>query len=504
VGGTAFAYPPTKDTALVPTTAGRRHSPRARHAARTRPLKRVLTALGVTLALLAATGTASAFVAYYRLNNNITKQDVEGLLGTDRPEKVAEAAEDREAQNILLMGSDKRRGDAALNVEGERSDTTILLHLAADRESAVMVSIPRDSIVDIPECMREDGTTVPARSAQMFNSAFSEGGAACTIKTVEKLTDIRIDHHVVIDFNGFKGMVNALGGVKVCVPTDVNDPQSHLNLTAGTHTVKGQQALAYVRTRTGLGDGSDISRIDRQQAFLGSMVKKVRSTGLLLRPDRLLRFLDAATKSLTTDPELGSLNALRKLAQDVQGLDTKDVTFVTVPNEPYDLDPNRVQFKDSADALWDSLRFDQPLPGKEPKPSPSASPSVSGPPLVTPPENVSVTVLNGSGVAGEASRVAKELTAAGFNVVSVGNADRKDHTTTTVSHDPAYDESGRTLGAALPGSTVAEDLSLGSTLVVVVGADRPTAVTVEVTGSTSTPQPEETLETRSADDDICA
>jgi hypothetical protein len=163
-----------------------------------------------------------------------------------------------------------------------------------------------------------------------------------------------------------------------------------------------------------------------------------------------------------------------------------------------------VQFKDSADALWDSLRFDQPLPGKEPKPSPSASPSVSGPPLVTPPENVSVTVLNGSGVAGEASRVAKELTAAGFNVVSVGNADRKDHTTTTVSHDPAYDESGRTLGAALPGSTVAEDLSLGSTLVVVVGADRPTAVTVEVTGSTSTPQPEETLETRSADDDICA
>ena len=484
--------------------AGRRHSPRARHAAATRPLKRVLTALGVTFAVLLATGATTAFVAYYQLNNNITKQDVEGLLGDDRPEKVAEKAEDREAKNILLMGSDRRSGDAAANVEGERSDTTILLHLAADRESAVMVSIPRDTMVDIPECQRPDGTTIPARPSEIFNSAFSEGGAACTIRTVEQLTDIRIDHHVVVDFQGFKGMVNALGGVKVCVPYDVRDSKSHLNLEAGTHTVKGQQALAYVRTRTGLGDGSDISRIDRQQAFLSSMVSKVRSTGLLLRPDRLLRFLDAATKSITTDPELGSLNALRKLAQDVRGLDTKDVTFLTIPNEPYPADINRVQLKDSAEQVWDALRFDQPLPGKEPKPSATASPSVSGPPLVTPPEDVSVTVLNGSGVAGEASRVAKELTAAGFTVVSVGNADRSDYPTTEVRHDPAYDESGRTLGASLPGSTVTEDLSLGSTLTVVVGADQPTAVKVEVTGSTTSPQPEETLATRSAADDICS
>jgi LCP family protein required for cell wall assembly len=487
----------------VQKNAGRRHSPRARHAARTRPLKRVLTALGVTIAVLAATGTASAFVAYWKLNNNINKQDLEGLLGGDRPDKVAEKDADREAENILIMGSDARVGDAALNVEGERSDTTILLHLAADRESAVMVSIPRASMVDIPECTREDGTTIPARPAEMFNAAFSEGGPACTIRTVESLTDIRVDHHVVIDFRGFKDMVNALGGVEVCVPYDVYDPKSHLNLEAGRQKVKGQQALAYVRTRTGLGDGSDLSRIDRQQAFLGSMISKVRSKGLLLRPDRLYNFLAAATQSITADPDLGSLNALRKLAQDVRGLDTKDVTFVTVPNEPYDLDPNRVQWKDSADALWRSLRFDQPLPGKEPKPSPTASPSVAGPPLKTPPESVSVQVLNGSGITGEASRLAEALTRVGFNVVAVGNAARSDYATTTVLHDPAYDESGRTLGAAIAGSTVTEDLSLGSTLTVVVGADKPTATQVEVTGSTASPEPEETLKTRSADDDIC-
>ena len=478
-------------------TAGRRHSPRARHAARTRPFKRALTALGVVVALLAVTGTAAAALAYYRLNGNINRVAIDEVLGSDRPEKVAEPAADREATNILLMGSDKRVGDLSF---GERSDTTILLHLAANRQSAVMVSIPRDSIVDIPECLTPDGTTVPARSAAMFNEAFSEGGPACTVKTVESLTEIRIDNYVVIDFRGFKDMVNALGGVEVCVPEAVNDPKSRLDLRAGRQTVKGEQALAYVRTRYALGNGGDLSRIDRQQAFLGSMVSKVRSTGLLLRPDRLYNFLAAATKSITTD--LGSLNTLRKLAQEVRGVDTKDVTFLTVPNEPYPADPNRVQFKPSAQGLWTALRFDQPLPGRDRTPSATATPS--GPPLVTPPERISVSVLNGSGVAGEASRVARELTAAGFTVVSVGNADRSDYLTSEVRHDPAYDESGRTLGAAVTGSTVVEDLSLGSTLVVVVGADAPAVSQVEVSGSTAAPGAEEELDVRTADEDICS
>jgi len=487
--------------------AGQRHSARARHVARTRPLKRVLTALGVILAVLVVTGATSAFVAYYRLNGNITEEDLGKLLPeNDRPKKLAESAE-KEPKNILLMGSDKRIGQAALNVEGERSDTSILLHLAADRQSAVMVSIPRDSVVDIPECLQEDGSTVPARDAEMFNAAFSEGGPACTIRTVESLTDIRIDHHVVIDFTGFKDMVNALGGVEVCLPQDVDDPRSHLQLEAGRHTVQGQQALAYVRTRYGLGNGGDLSRIDRQQAFLSSMVTKVRSSGLLLRPDRLYNFLAAATNSLRTDPGLGNLNALRRLAQEVRRLDTEDVTFLTVPNEPYPPDPNRVQLTKSADDLWSALRFDQQLPDKAEKARrPSATATPSGPPLVTPPERVNVEVRNGSGVTGEASRVATELTAAGFNVVSVGDADRNDYSVSTVLHDPGYDESGRTLGAAVDGSTVAEADSLGSTLVVVVGADRPSVSQVQVGAASPTaaaPEPAETFDTRSADDDIC-
>jgi len=298
----------------------------------------------------------------------------------------------KQAENILLIGSDKRpvKYQNASNA-GQRSDTTILLHIAADRKSAVLVSIPRDTIVDIPSCQQRDGTTVPAHPAAMFNSAFSEAGAACSIKTVEQLTKIRIDHHIVIDFGGFKDMVNALGGVKICLPQSVNDSDSHLVLSKGEHVVMGKDALAYVRTRHGLGNGSDIQRIDRQQAFLGSMVAKIKSAGLLLRPDRLIRFLDAATRSVTTDSALGSLSALGKLAQEVKNINTKDVTFLTAPNQPYPADPNRVELKPSARTVWNALRYDQPLTGKKkPTSTSSPTPTQTGPPLKTAPEKIRV------------------------------------------------------------------------------------------------------------------
>jgi LCP family protein required for cell wall assembly len=462
----------------------------------------VLTAVIVVFALFAVTGTASALVAYYKLNSNITRDDVSGLLGNDRPAKVAKPGAPEQPENILLIGSDKR-APKFQNVynAGQRSDTTILLHLAADRKSATLVSIPRDTIVDIPICQRRDGTTLPAHPATIFNSAFSEAGAACTIKTVEKLTKVRIDHYVVIDFGGFRDMVNALGGVKICLPQSVNDPDSHLVLSKGEHVVMGKDALAYVRTRHGLGNGSDISRIGRQQAFLGSMVTKIKSKGLLLRPDRLLSFLGAATSSITTDPALGSLSALSKLAEDVKGIDSKNVTFLTAPNEPYPADPNRVQLKASAVTVWNSLRYDQPLPGKKKKGTPT--PTQTGPPLKTPPENIRVRVLNGSPTPGEADRVAKDLRADGFQVVGTGNAPRRDYTSTKVLYDPAYNESARTLGAAVTGSTGTADATLSGTLEVIVGADSPQVSKVKVSSSAATPTPEATLETRNASDNIC-
>ena len=458
----------------------------------------------VTFGVLLVTGSVGAFVAYYKLENNINSQDLTDLLG-ERPEVIAEG--DDKPRNILLIGSDTREGDNSSHGAdiGARSDTTILLHLAADRKSAVLVSIPRDSIVDIPRCKREDGTSTDPRTDR-FNSAYSLAGPACTIRTVEKITDVHVDHHVVIDFSGFKNMVNAVDGVEVCLTERVDDDKSKLHLDAGRQTVRGRDALAYVRTRYQLGDGSDLGRIDRQQAFLSSMVKKVSSNGLLLRPDRLLRFLDAATKSITTDPGLASLNDLRKLAQSVKNLDTDAVTFVTVPNSANPADNgNTVLFQEAAaDALWTSIRFDRPLPGQESKARQGTAAPQTGPPLKTPPERISVEVLNGSGVPGAATRLAERLQAEGFVVTRVGTADRDDYATTTVSHDPAYDESGRTLGAAVAGSTVEVDPGLSSTLVVVVGGDEPKVVPVQVAGSTASPQPETTITTRSADQDICS
>ncbi len=455
----------------------------------------------VIFAVLLVTASAGAFVTYYRLDNNIASQDLSGLL-EDRPDVIAEG--DDKPRNILLIGSDQRQGAAAAKIQGARSDTTILLHLAADRNSAVLVSIPRDSIVNIPSCKRPDVTRTRAQTTR-FNAAYSLAGPACTIRTVEAITDIRIDHHVVIDFRGFRHMVDALDGVEICLPERVDDDKSSLHLDAGRQTVHGADALAYVRTRYQLGDGSDLSRIDRQQAFLASMVKKVSSRGLLLRPDRLVSFLDAATKSITTDPGLASLNHLRKLAQSVKDMETDAVTFVTVPNAANPADNgNTVLFrKAEAEALWTSLRFDRPLPGQESKARLGTAPAASGPPLQTPPERVRVEVLNGSGVPGEATRLAERLQAEGFQVTRVGTANRDDYTTTTVSHDPAYDESGRTLHAAVSGSTLQVDVSLSNTLVVVVGSDRPKVVPVQVAGSTASPQPETTITARTASQDIC-
>ena len=181
--------------------------------------------------------------------------------------------------NILVMGTDSREvlgtgeyGDPE-EFEGARSDTTILIHVAADRKSATAVSIPRDTIVDIPSCPRYvGGPSEPVEDR--FNEAFNIAGPFCTVQTVEKLAGVDIDHFVIVDFNGFKGVVDALDGVEVCLKEPVDDPLSGLKLPAGTSVVKGDDALAFVRARYTLGDGSDLGRIERQQAFLGSALRK--------------------------------------------------------------------------------------------------------------------------------------------------------------------------------------------------------------------------------------
>jgi len=453
-----MTLPDSDATASAP--ASRRRHPRWR---------KVAIVLGVTLSVLLVAGGVAGFLLYRHLEGNITELDVSEALGTDRPTKEPRAQEDEnEPLNILVMGSDTRQGQgvgygSAGVITGARSDTTMLLHLPADRKSALAVSIPRDTVVDIPECKTETGV-YPAHR-ERFNAAFSIGGPACTIKTVESLTDVYIDHFIVVDFQGFEGIVEALGGVDVCLPEPIVEPKSGLNLPAGVSTVSGDQALAYVRLRA-YGSGSDISRIDRQQAFMSSVVEKAKSSGTLLNPVKLVRFLDAATKSLTTDPGLSNLNELRQLAQQVRSIPTKDITFMTTPWLVNPEDPNTVVWNEAkTDKLWLALQTDDEYPPPAPEPD-----VIDGEPLTALPSTISVRVLNGSQTDGAATEAAAELTRAGYNVVAVDTAESSDFLSTVVRYEYSTD-AARTLTAAVSGSTRVKRAGLGTIVEVVVGAD---------------------------------
>jgi LCP family protein required for cell wall assembly len=259
------------------------------------------------------------------------------------------------------MGSDSRDCDGCgIDQEaGGGSDTTLLFHLSADRESAYGVSIPRDSLVDRPECKSPDGDTIPGGTNVMWNAAYSYGGPACTIQQFEQTTGVRIDNYVVVDFGSFQQMVDAVDGVEVCVPEDIDSSEYGITIKKGTRTLNGKEALAYVRVRHGVGDGSDIGRIKRQQAFIGALVAKVISSGTLTRIDRLVPFLNAATKSLTTD--IPNIKEMAKVGLQFENIGLKRIRFITVPFVYSTAQPGRVEWTDDADVLWKRIANDQPL-----------------------------------------------------------------------------------------------------------------------------------------------
>ncbi|MEU3609711.1 LCP family protein [Streptomyces sp. NPDC035033] len=339
------------------------------------------TALGVSVALLGAAGAGWWF--YRKLDDNITT-DTTAADELRRYERERPASVVAAARNILLIGSDTRSGEGnreyGRDKGTQRSDTVILLHLAADESSATAMSIPRDLMVTVPSCAKPGGGRTRERTAQ-FNWAFEWGGTACTIRTVEKLTGIRVDHHMVIDFRGFKKMVDAVDGVEVCLKEPVDDPDAKLRLPAGRQTLDGEQALGFVRARKSLGNGSDTERMDRQQMFLGALVNKVQSDGVLLNPTKLYPVLDAATKSITTDPGLDSLRDLYDLARTMRAVPTEKVQFLTVPRRPYTYNANRDELvQPAASELFRQLREDKPVVVTPAEPEEGAGASSDGRP----------------------------------------------------------------------------------------------------------------------------
>ncbi|GAA4236353.1 hypothetical protein GCM10022254_45750 [Actinomadura meridiana] len=281
------------------------------------------TLLGTVAAVAAAVVTAAAILVPTVL-----------LDGRARPAASRTAPGLGKTLNVLLIGSDARNGGSQA-----RADTLVLMHVPANRKDIRAVSIPRDTLVSIPECKDSDGKTHPAQRGQV-NAAFSLGGAECALKTVESLTRVRVDQTLTVDFGGFKGMVDALGGVDVTLPRSVDDRQSGLKLSPGRHRLNGTQALAYVRVRHGLGDGSDLDRVKRQQKFMASLVHRAKEQRWK-SPVRFAKFLAAVAGSVKSSPQW-DVRALEALAATFDGTDVDDVGFRTLPVRPAPNDPARL------------------------------------------------------------------------------------------------------------------------------------------------------------------
>ncbi len=401
---------------------------------------------------------------------------------------------------ILIVGSDSREGlslqearqlgtgTAANSSTGQRSDTMMLLHIAGDRKSATIVSLPRDSYVTIPAYTDSQGQKHSA-SKNKLNAAYALGGAPLLIDTVKNETGLSIDHYVEVGFAGVVNMVDALGGVDVCVPSAVDDWRSGLKLDAGKSHVDGLMGLAYVRARY-IDPTADIGRMQRQQRFLGSMFQEATSAGVLLNPTKLNAFLGAALASVKIDEGM-SRDMLLELAGEIQGLTPQDIRFLTVPLSNVNLSTpvgsSVLWDKNQAQVVFDSIENDQPLV-KEKK----------GPTVPKAPSDINVQALNGSTVEGLASTVSADLDKAGYTIAAApSNADSSDVTTTVIRYDPRWDTSLKTLQAAFPGATVEEVTGLGATFQIVVGTEyvKPAAVRVA--------KQDNQLGSHTAADDIC-
>ncbi|WP_049566126.1 LCP family protein [Nonomuraea sp. SBT364] len=407
---------------------------------------------------------------------------------------VAPAAP-RGAENILLVGVDKRddltrkkQNELKLGREsGQRTDTMMVIHLSEDHSKITVVSLPRDT-----------WTTVPGQGEHKINSAYQFGGPKLALQTVRQATGLEIHRYIEVNVLGFVDVVDSLGGVTVCTPVAINDPKTGLNLAAGTHELKGTQALGYARTRATA--RSDLDRIDRQQQVISALLDRALSAGTLANPAKLATFVNTTLGTIKVDPDDGLLG----LATQLRDVKLDNVQFVDVPLADVDF---KTPTGESA-VLWDkaaardlfrSIEADRD-PGE---PTPSAKPSTAKPgakPTV-PPQQISLKVLNGTLITGIGARTRSALIAYGFQVPdAAGNTARKDHKETVVRYGKDREDAARTVAAAIPGAKLRQVDIKG--VEVILGSDQ---LKVAKPKSTSTPsaKPSATPVTETATQNIC-
>ena len=367
---------------------------RARHSS-TRYRHVVAKVLALALTGSLGFGVVFAQTVATRFENSFDARDISGLLNEWEPPPVPDADPDDPLAgrdvNILIIGSDARTGDNAklgglADLSGMRGDATVLLHISADRTRIEAMSIPRDMRVRVADCTRSDGTFQRGWTGK-FNIAFANGGkngdvasgAACAINTVREWTGIRIDHFLVMDFAGFRGMIDALDGIPMCIPNDIKSPKARLDLKAGPQVLNGKTALAWARARTGTGtgDGTDLMRIARQQQLMENTFRKAMSMNLFTDAGKLTEFARATANSMTVDEQLSDTNYLIGLALSLASFDTKNLTFVTIPWKYAGDKSGDILPQPQAETLFAQIAADKPisLPSAVPKPSPTSEPS---------------------------------------------------------------------------------------------------------------------------------
>jgi LCP family protein required for cell wall assembly len=405
--------------------------------------RHVLRWVAVGAVAVVAAGTLGAYLKYRAIYDSISRITVPSTALGHRPPVYSTSS-----LNILVYGTDSRAGltpheQYILRTghdQGNNTDTIMLVHISPGRHRVTVMSIPRDTMVPMYQCDGGPGFTGQQADPNSFvqiNALLQIGGPTCLWKTVEQVTGVRIDHFIGIGMLGFVKVVNDLGGVNVCVPFNVNDPVSGLDLTSGEHHINGIQALAFWRTREDLGTGSDLERIQRDQFMSAQVVKGVLHSGLLSNPFRLLTVVSDAAASMTTDSGM-SVSDLVRIAASFHSLSSQNVQFITAPNEPWPPNPNRVEFmQPQAGEVFAAIARDMTVPKVSTTPAPGSSGGAQV--LTTSPADVKVEVLNGSGVSHVASEAAAGLASRGFDVTGTGDAPNFAYTTSVIEYASAAD-----------------------------------------------------------------
>jgi LCP family protein required for cell wall assembly len=429
----------------------------------------------LAVVVIVAVGGIGAYTKYRQVYDSIKRVPLTDL--GKRPVQYSTASE-----NILVYGSDSRAGLTAHqqaefhtgNDQTDNTDTIMLIHMSPGRRLITVLSIPRDTMVPMYQCAAGPGYPGQAANPSQYvqiNALLSIGGPSCLFKTVEQQTGIYIDHFIGMGMLGFVNVIDDLGGVNVCVPFVVNDPMSGLELPAGKDHVTGVQALAFWRTREDIGTGSDLERIQRDQFMSAQLVKAVLGSDLLGSPLKLLHVVTDAASQMTTDNGMSPAD-LFDIGESLRGLNSKDVQFVTAPNEPFPAESGRVQFAEpQAAEVFSAIAHDVTVP--KVAPAPTTTPTAGAQVLTTSPSNVKVDVLNGSGVQGIAGQVSTALSSRGFDVTGTADAANFGYSTSVIEYATSADMTAvNTLKAELGDVTVEQDANLTpGTIELIVGSD---------------------------------